>query len=87
MIQIHILITGNGTKEVSQNIQETVPGTHANKIFTFTADHPYYFKIFRTADVIGNLVENLITKNGYKRFLGLSSSIGKDVIPRVAGKY
>lgn len=81
------MVTGNGSKEVSQNIQATVPSTHASKIFTLSTDHPYFFFIFSTADVIGNLVENLITKNGYKRFLGLSSSIGKDVIPRVAGKF
>jgi electron transfer flavoprotein alpha subunit len=32
-------------------------------------------------------VEGLITKNQYKRVMALSSSFGKDTIPRIAGKY
>ena len=44
-------------------------------------------EIFRCADSVQKIAENLISANGYKRVIGLSSSFGKDVIPRLAGKY
>lgn len=34
-----------------------------------------------------NAVVGLIGKNGYKRVVGLASSFGKDVVPRIAGKF
>lgn len=33
------------------------------------------------------VVKGLLGKGGYKNVIGLSSSIGKDIIPRVAGFY
>jgi hypothetical protein len=36
---------------------------------------------------MGNIIKNLIEKYKYKNVVGLSSSYGKDVIPRVAGYY
>jgi hypothetical protein len=39
------------------------------------------------AEEIGSIVKELVSKGGYKNVIGLSSSIGKDVIPRVAGLY
>jgi electron transfer flavoprotein alpha subunit len=39
------------------------------------------------AEEVSNIVKGLIGKGGYKNVVGLSSSIGKDVIPRVAGYF
>lgn len=39
------------------------------------------------ADTVQKLAEGLISSNGYKRVVGLSSSYGKDIVPRLAGKY
>lgn len=39
------------------------------------------------ADTVQKIAEELISSNGYKRVVGLSSSYGKDIVPRLAGKY
>lgn len=38
-------------------------------------------------DSVQKIVEALIEANGHKRVIALSSSYGKDIIPRLAGKY
>jgi len=47
------LVTGNGSKEVSQNIQATVPATHVSKIFTLAADHPYILRYLEQQMLLG----------------------------------
>jgi len=39
------------------------------------------------AEEIASIVKGLVGKGGYKNVVGLSSSLGKDVIPRVAGYF
>jgi electron transfer flavoprotein alpha subunit len=39
------------------------------------------------SDVVANVVGQLCDKYKYKNVVGLSSSLGKDVIPRIAGKF
>lgn len=39
------------------------------------------------AEEVSTIVKGLIGKGGYKNVVGLSSSIGKDVVPRVAGYF
>ena len=39
------------------------------------------------SDVVANVVGQLCEKYKYKNVVGLSSSLGKDVIPRIAGKF
>lgn len=43
--------------------------------------------IFSCVDSVQKIVEALIEANGHKRVIALSSSYGKDIIPRLAGKY
>jgi electron transfer flavoprotein alpha subunit len=39
------------------------------------------------AEELSTIIKGLVGKGGYKNVIGLSSSIGKDVIPRVAGYF
>ena len=39
------------------------------------------------SDIVSNVVGQLHEKYKYKNIVGLGSSFGKDVIPRIAGKY
>jgi hypothetical protein len=39
------------------------------------------------SDIVTNVVGQLHEKYKYKNIVGLGSSFGKDVIPRIAGKY
>ena len=36
---------------------------------------------------MANITRNLLAKGGYNNLIGLSSSIGKDIVPRVAGYF
>lgn len=36
---------------------------------------------------MSTIIKGLVSKGGYKNVIGLSSSIGKDIIPRVAGSF
>lgn len=76
-----MLITGANSKQVSDSLKDSVPASYIAKIYTLSKfDHP-------TADVVESAMTGLIAKNAYKRVIGLASSFGKDVIPRVAGKH
>ena len=44
-------------------------------------------KVFRIAEEITYIMKDLIGKGGYKNVVGLSSSLGKDVIPRISGYF
>lgn len=48
---------------------------------------PVTIPLLRIAEEISLIIKNLITKGGYKNVIGLSTSIGKDVIPRAAGQH
>lgn len=39
------------------------------------------------AEEITYIMKDLIGKGGYKNIVGLSSSLGKDVIPRISGYF
>ena len=41
----------------------------------------------RIAEEITYIMKDLIGKGGYKNIVGLSSSLGKDVIPRISGYF
>jgi electron transfer flavoprotein alpha subunit len=43
--------------------------------------------VCRIAEEITYIMKDLIGKGGYKNIVGLSSSLGKDVIPRISGYF
>ena len=43
--------------------------------------------ISRLAEEISSVIKGLVAKGGYKNVIGLSTSLGKDVIPRSAGQH
>lgn len=55
----------------------------------FACIHQKYVdsSLWRLAEEVGAIIKGLVSKGGYKNVIGLSSSIGKDVIPRVAGYF
>lgn len=74
------MLVGNKLDDVISNFKDTIPESHAKKILTVSQDK-------QISDSVQSAVEEAIKKNGYKRVIGLSSSYGKDVIPRIAGKF
>ena len=66
---------------VKSQIEEVKKFPGLGKIFTATSDdleNPY-------GGAFSIVAKNLIEKNGYDKVIALSSSFGKDVIPRIGG--
>ena len=74
------MIFAEDEKEVVASIKETVPAEIVEKIIAVKTKKPL-------SDMVSNVVSQLHEKYRYKNIVGLGSSFGKDLIPRIAGKY
>eukprot|EP00825_Cyclidium_porcatum_P013250 TRINITY_DN1698_c0_g1_i1.p3 TRINITY_DN1698_c0_g1~~TRINITY_DN1698_c0_g1_i1.p3 ORF type:complete len:173 (+),score=42.92 TRINITY_DN1698_c0_g1_i1:153-671(+) len=81
--ETHILISGNQVSGLVDKLKQTVPSEYASKIIV--VDHQLLNN--QNADVMGQVIQFLVQKNGYKFVACDAGTFGKDVIPRVAAMF
>ncbi|CAD8086524.1 unnamed protein product [Paramecium sonneborni] len=81
--QISLLVTSNDASSVVDQIKSTIPNNVVHQVLVAQHDS---FKAPQ-ADLLGNLVKQLIDQHGFTNFVTSTSTLAKDFLPRVAVKY
>ncbi|CAK81408.1 unnamed protein product (macronuclear) [Paramecium tetraurelia] len=81
--QISLLVASNDASSVVDQIKSSIPSNVVHQVLVAQHDS---FKAPQ-ADLLGNLVKQLIDQHGFTNFVTSTSTIAKDFLPRVAVKY
>mmetsp|Transcript_74825 Transcript_74825/g.86874 ORF Transcript_74825/g.86874 Transcript_74825/m.86874 type:complete len:340 (-) Transcript_74825:103-1122(-) len=81
--KIDVLVVGENTKATVEQISKTFPKENVDKILVM--DHPS-LKHY-TADVYEPLITSILKKKKYKYVVANATTVGKDLLPRVAAVH